>query len=193
MFVTSEGKTIPVDVPFILDDIQYPANWLRLTSEEEKEAAGIFWVEDQKPFNPQFYWGYDAEGKLIPKLLDDEPAVDEDGAPILDSEGNQMINRGIRSQFITEQKQIANTLLAATDWYITRQFETSVEVPTEVLDYRAAVRAACDEREMDIVGVDTVDELAALFTNSAKVYDSETGLLADNTEPFITPWPETAR
>lgn len=189
MFV-ADGKVIPVDSPFTLGDLQYPANWLRLATEEQKAAAGISWVPDPEPFDSRFYWDRSESGSLIPKRLDDEPAVDEDGDPILDADGAQIINKGLKSQFIAEQKQIAGTLLAPTDWYITRQFETSVEVPTEVLDYRAAVRTACDEREMDIAGTTTVEELAALLTNSAKVYDSETGLMVDNTAPFITPWPE---
>ena len=36
-----DGKTLPVDVPFTSNGIKYPANWLRLTTLEEKKAIGI--------------------------------------------------------------------------------------------------------------------------------------------------------
>ena len=37
-----EGKTLPVDVPFQTSDgTIYPANWLRLTTLDEKKAIGI--------------------------------------------------------------------------------------------------------------------------------------------------------
>ena len=42
-----DGKTLPVDVPFKTSDgTHYPANWLRLTTLEEKKAIGIEEVND---------------------------------------------------------------------------------------------------------------------------------------------------
>ena len=43
-----DGKTLPVDVAFTSNGINYPANWLRLTTLEEKQAIGI--VEEPEPF-----------------------------------------------------------------------------------------------------------------------------------------------
>ena len=36
-----DGKTLPVGGPFTSNGINYPANWLRLTTLEEKKAIGI--------------------------------------------------------------------------------------------------------------------------------------------------------
>lgn len=185
MFV-ADGKVIPLDRPFNLGDLQYPANWLRLSTEAEKAAVGITWVPDPKPVDTRFYWDHG-----IPKQLEDIPAVDEDGDPILDAEGVQVINRGLKSQYIAEQKQIAGSLLAPTDWYITRQFEAAVEVPEAVLDYRAAVRNVCDLREAEISVADSVEELKQLLTNSPTIYDEKTGKQVPNTTLFITPWPKS--
>jgi len=186
MFV-ADGKTIPVGRSFTLNDVQYPANWLRLTSDAEKAAIGITWVPDPTPVDGRYYW---SEGN--PKQLEDEPAVDENGDPIVDSDGEQVINTGLKTQLITEQKQTAGILLAPTDWYIVRQMETTEEVPTAVLDYRAAVRAACGSREAEIASCTSVVELERLMKASPKVYDQATGSLVDNTAAFITPWPESA-
>ena len=35
------GKTLRVDIPFTSNGVKYPANWLRLTTLEEKKAIGI--------------------------------------------------------------------------------------------------------------------------------------------------------
>ena len=61
------GEPLAIDTPFTADDIQYPANWLRLSTLEEKEAIGITEVPDPEPYDQRFYWGYDADGNLIPK------------------------------------------------------------------------------------------------------------------------------
>jgi len=136
MFVAG-GKVIPVDVPFVLNDLQYPANWLRLSSEEDKKAAGISWQPDPEPVDQRFYWDHG-----IPKNLED-----------------------LKKQWIAQQKQTAGTLLSSTDWYITRQFETSLEVPAEILDYRAEVRRISGEREVQIAACKSVGDLAELVTN----------------------------
>ena len=36
-----DGNPLAVDVAFSHNDINYPANWLRLASKTEKEAIGI--------------------------------------------------------------------------------------------------------------------------------------------------------
>jgi hypothetical protein len=39
---------------------------------------------------------------------------------------------------------LSRRYLADTDWYVVREFETGVEVPTEVLTKRAAARLAIE-------------------------------------------------
>jgi hypothetical protein len=136
MFVAG-GKVIPVDVPFTLNGLHFPANWLRLSSEEDKKAAGISWQPDPEPVDQRFYWDHG-----IPKDLKD-----------------------LKKQWIAQQKQTAGTLLSSTDWYITRQFETSLDVPAEILDYRAAVRRVSGEREVQIAACESVGDLAEQVTN----------------------------
>lgn len=136
MFVAG-GKVIPVDVPFTLNGMQFPANWLRLSSEKDKKAAGIYWQPDPEPVDQRFYWDHG-----IPKDLED-----------------------LKKQWIAQQKQTAGTILAPTDWYITRQFETSLDVPVEILEYRAAVRRISGEREVQIAACESVGDLATLVTN----------------------------
>ena len=41
-----DGKRLPVDVPFTSNGVKYPANWLRLTTLDEKKAIGLVEVPD---------------------------------------------------------------------------------------------------------------------------------------------------
>lgn len=185
MFV-ADGKVIPLDRPFNLGDLQYPANWLRLSTEAEKAAVGITWVPDPEPVDTRFYWDHG-----IPKQVEDVPAVDEDGDPILDAEGVQVINRGLKSQYIAEQKQIAGSLLASSDWYIIRKADTDIDVPVEVKQYRDEVRLTCGLREDQISQVTSTEELAALLTNSPTIYSEDTKESISNPAPHLIPWPKS--
>ena len=42
-----DGKPLAVDVAFSHNDINYPANWLRLSSPQEKKDLGITEVEEE--------------------------------------------------------------------------------------------------------------------------------------------------
>ena len=182
------GKKLRVGKAFVdpATSIQYPANWLRLASEDDKAAIGVVWEVDPAPVDGRFYW---SEGN--PKRLNDENATDENGDAVLDADGNQVVNQGLKTVWVAKQKEIAGTLLAPSDWYVTRKAEDSTaEIPAAVATYRAAVRTTCGTREGEINACTTTDELVALLTNPAQVYDEATDSMVANTEPFITPWPE---
>ena len=46
-----DGKSLPVDVAFTSNGINYPSNWLRLTTLSEKQAIGISEVADPAIFD----------------------------------------------------------------------------------------------------------------------------------------------
>jgi hypothetical protein len=95
----------------------------------------------------------------------------------------------LKIEWIAQQKQIAGSLLAQSDWYVTRKAENDTAIPADVLAYRAAVRTTSGTREAEINACTTTEELAALLTNPAQVMNDD-GEWVANTEPFITPFPE---
>ena len=86
-------KTLQFGVPFEYNDIQYPGNWLRLSSQQQRAELGITWVDDAPTWNQKFYWGYDSDGNLIPKPYTD-----------------------LKARWITQTKQTAYTLLQPSDY-----------------------------------------------------------------------------
>jgi len=166
------------------DGNQYPRNWTYVLTQEQKDAIGITWVPDPAPVDTRFYWDHDN-----PKRLEDEPAVDENNDPVLDEDGVQVINTGLKTQWIRQQKEIAGSLLAQSDWYVTRKAEAGTEIPADVATYRTAVRTVSGQREAEISAAATFEAFVALVTNSPTVLNEENEVVA-NTEPFLTQWPE---
>jgi len=198
MFVLN-GKPIALDRAFEHDGVQYPANWLRLASPEERAAIGIEERPNPPTWDQRFYWGYDENGSLIPKRLNDEPSFDEDGNVMVDESGERIMQTGLKTQWIAEQKRTAASLLASTDWYVVRRGETGAAIPPEILTYREEVRSVSDEREEQIAACTTVDELKELLYGSQYVYVNETNPETGEEEmvqmpnPSIaTPWPQLA-
>ena len=150
------GNPLAVDVPFTYGDVHYPANWLRLSTADEKTAIGITEVADAATYDSRFYWG---DGTA--KTLTDTNEVDENGDPVLDSNGDQLVTLGVKSVLKAQEKVTAKSLLSKYDWYVVRKAEKSTAIPTAITTYRDAVRTACNTRETEI---DACSDTAALVT-----------------------------
>jgi hypothetical protein len=150
-----DGKTIQQGVAFTdAEGNQYPANWLNLSSAEEKEAIGLEEVADPEIFDNRFYW--DAG---LPKAIDDVNAIDENGDSILDQDGKQLITKGLKSNFVAQIKDTTNKLLASTDWYVIRKAERNIDIPTDIADKRNAIITESNRLETEINKVKDVEAL----------------------------------
>jgi hypothetical protein len=168
MFLLND-KPISPDTAFTHEGIQYPANWLRLASLEEKQAIGITEVPDPVRADDRFYWDGDINN---PKALEDREEVDEDGNPLfvkvlgeIDGEPamvdstERLVTKGLKSQYIAQVKHTAGTLLAQTDWMVIRKAERDVAIPEAVVAKRAAIVAEADRLEAAIAAVTSVEAL----------------------------------
>jgi len=152
---------------------QYPSNWLKLSSNEDKARVGITYKPDPAPFDSRYYYSAG------------NPRPVADG---IDDDGNEYT--GLKTNFAKKQKTVAGQMLSNTDWYVTRKAETGVDVPADVSTYRAAVRTVCNAREVEITSVTTTEELEALMKAPTQVYDQDTDTMVVNPKPYLTPWPE---
>ena len=160
-----DGNPLAVDVPFTYGDVHYPANWLRLSSAQEKKDLGITEVADAPTYDLRFYNG---DGSA--KALDDVNATDEEGNLLKNPDGSQMVILGVKSILKAQEKVTAGTLLAPYDWYVIRKYEASKAIPTAIKTYRTAVRTACLTRETEI---DNCADTAALVTLYGATYDKD--------------------
>ena len=59
-------------------------------------------------------------------------------------EGQPITTKGLKSNYIAQFKQTANSMLSSTDWMVIRKAERSVDIPAETVAKRAAILAECD-------------------------------------------------
>jgi len=143
-----DGKQLRPGRPFTHNGIQYPANWLRLTSWAEKEAIGITEQPDPTPVDTRFYWDTD-----IPRQLEDTTDV-----------VSGITTTGLKTQWKQQQDQTAYSLLAPTDWYIVRKSEVGTDVPVGITSFRADVRTICEGRKNAIGLATDVPSLVGIVT-----------------------------
>lgn len=138
------GVPLSPDVAFVdANNIQRPANWLRLASPEERAEAGITEVPDPPVYDQRFYWGYDAEGHLIPK----------DHAQLVE-------------QWTQQTRTTANTLLQPTDWIIIREADNGKAADPVLKTWREEIRLAAGSKIFEIGQTADTPALAAYITGA---------------------------
>ena len=156
-----DGKTLVYDRPFSHDGINYPANWLRLTTLAEKEAIGIEEVPDPvvPTYDQRFYWG-----PGLPKDLDD-----------------------LKPLWVKNTKETANNLLKPSDWYAIRKADTNEAMPTAWSDWRQSIREAAEAKVAMIELQTDVDSLAGYITISTGAESDYSFWPADPDQPVVEP------
>jgi len=171
------GITLKVGKSWSDGNYKHPYNWASAWSDEDKEQWGVTWQDDpDTSYDDRFYWAKD-----VPRSLTDINEVDDDGDAILDADGNQVVTLGLKSIWVAQTKTTANSLLASSDWYVTRKAETDEAIPSTITTYRTAVRTASGTIETAINGCADLDAFKALFvvptdsdnnpTGNAPIYD----------------------
>jgi hypothetical protein len=167
------NKTLQADRGFTHDGIQYPRNWLVKSTQAERTAIGITWEADPVRADDSYYWDGNVNN---PKALEDVNEVDEDGNPIyvqvwnpdteqMEDTDKQVVTKGLKSNMIAQVKHTAGTMLATTDWYVTRKVERSVDIPTDVASKRTAIVAESERLETAIAGVANVEALIEVMNS----------------------------
>ena len=101
------------------------------------------------------------------RKLTDTNEVDENGDPLLDENGDQVVTKGLKSIYKEQIKQQAKSLLSPTDWMVWRYAEDNTKaIPSDVSTYRASVRTKADEICTAIDGCTSMAKLKALFEST---------------------------
>jgi hypothetical protein len=137
MFIL-DGKPLSPDVAFTTGGIQYPNNWLRLATPEERAAIGITEEPDPAPYDQRFYWGTD-----LPK------------------DHTQLVE-----QWVSQTRTTAGTLIQPTDWMVIREQDNGTVVPESVKALREDIRLATGQKNAAIEATTDTAELAAYITGS---------------------------
>ena len=154
-----DGKTLVYDRPFSHDGINYPANWLRLTTLAEKEAIGITEVANPvTPFYDQrFWWGV----------------------------GNPKDLEGLKTTWKEKTSETASSLLAPSDWYAIRKADTGAAIPADWSTWRQSIRDAASAKELAIDLHTDVSEFEAYITTSTGAESDYSFWPADPNQPVV--------
>lgn len=155
----ANGQFIGAGRGFVWNDIQYPANWIDLASDEEKSAIGIVSIQEQPRPDDQYYFvteNNDGSFSTQPKQL-------EDGDEYVDDRGVTRRVQGLKSLSIEKVKMTANTLLATTDWMVIRKAERDVAIPDAVMTQRLGIVAEANRLEAAITACEDVESLIAVM------------------------------
>ena len=198
MYAIVENNQITQYINFpksvVIGDVRYPAKIFELWTTAEKEAIGIYEIiVDKTNYKDPAYYNNtnstytfadgqvtESWGTATPKRLNDENAVDENGDPVLDDDGVQLINYGLKTEKKRIVKQQASGLLSPTDWYVVKASEVAdYSVPSNITTFRADVRAKSNEMETQIDACTNVDELKALYEYTTQEDGTQTRPLAE--------------
>jgi len=121
----ASNQYINEGMAFEIDGIQYPQNWLNLTSAEEKTTAGLVEVVTSGlRQDDRFYWVSESKSGNVITITSTPKDLD-----------------GLKSQWVKQINQTAYTMLLTSDWMVTKAIETSTSVPAAWATYRASVRS----------------------------------------------------
>jgi len=171
----------------LFPNISFPAGG---ASAQFKADHGVMEVVDGEQKDQRFYWVTPANPSLqlvdgvptrlytnTPKELEDREESDADGNPMyvkvlgevdgepamVDSD-EQLVTKGLKSQFIAQAKDSANKLLQPTDWMVIRKAERDVAIPTATANYRANVISEASRLETAITNSSDLETFISVVT-----------------------------
>ena len=114
------SRRLALDVAWEHNDVQYPANWLRLSTAQDRATLGIIWEDASPTYNQKWYWGKDSDGNLIPKAYTD-----------------------LKTLWIAKTKATANSLLQPSDWRVIKAKERGTTMNADWKTWRQTIRTEC--------------------------------------------------
>ena len=178
-------QIIQPDMAFTIGEKQYSARFIRNATEVERKAVGVYEIIYGEQKDQRFYWvtgpsyrvnevnqTVEATFTATAKALEDKLETKEDGTPLyvktynrdtqqMEDTTEQVVTKGLKSNWIAQTKAAANSQLAQTDWMVIRKAERNVDIPADVAAARAKIISDCAAKEAAITACTTVEQLMA--------------------------------
>ena len=147
MFYSStDGQYIQEGSAFEIAGVQYPSNWLNLSSAEDKQAIGLEEViVTNSPLSDKFYW--------VSETLN--------GASLTYTNTPKDVDT-CKANEVSATNAVAYSILLPSDWMATKAFETGTTVAAEWATWRASIRTTAATHIAAINACTTIEQLAAL-------------------------------
>jgi hypothetical protein len=111
--------------------------------------------------------------KAADRALEDINEVDEDGDPLLDDDGVQVVTLGLKSKAKNKASTDANGFIKAFGWLIQRKVTANTAIPSTVTTYMAAIRTDHGDITTALNGANTLTKFIALHNDTYKTVDGQ--------------------
>ena len=163
-----------------INNRNYDKKELYAMSSSDKLAIKLYEVTPASKFNENYYISNDPTyaksgdkvvetiTKAADKALADVNAVDDNGDPILDDDGVQVVTLGLKSNAKNKATTNASGWLKGFGWLIQRKVTADTAIPSAVITYMAAIRQDCDDIQSAVAGAADLAAFIALHTDTYK-------------------------
>lgn len=140
----TDGQYIYAGNQFTIDGVEYPSNWLNLSTQEEKEAIGLEEViATNQPANDQYYWvSVELDKATLTYVNTPKDLAD------------------VKTTAVNNVRASAYSILLPSDWMVVKAFETSTQIPADWNTWRAEIRTQAQDAITAIEAATDVDEVA---------------------------------
>jgi len=122
---------------------------------------GALEVVEGEQKDQRFYWvtfdSYQVNGSVVTRTYTNTPKALEDVIETPEGTSEPVTTKGLKSQWIAQNKASANSQLASTDWMVIRKAERDVAIPADVVAERAKIIADCTAKEAAITAATTME------------------------------------
>lgn len=146
-YSTTDGQYINEGTAFTISDVQYPANWLNLSTPEEKASIGLEEVvATNSPGNDQYYWvSTQLSGATLTYINTPKDLT------------------SVQESAISTINSTAYSILFPSDWMVVKAFEVGTPINPTWNSYRASVRSTADSTRIAIANATDVDTVASIM------------------------------
>lgn len=145
-YCTQNQQYIQEGTAFEVNGVQYPANWLNLSTPEQKAELGLEEVvATNQPANQTYYW--------VSETLN---------GPSLTYTNTPKDLTGVKTNAINQVNSTAYSILLPTDWMVVKSVETSTPISPSWNSWRQSIRTTATstvnaiEGAVDVAAVETI-------------------------------------
>lgn len=162
---TSDVQVIKIFAPYtIWEDkhgTQYSPDSLISLTADQKQDLGIYDVAYGNRADDRFY----TITENAPTFDQAEKIVKVTYSAAAKAIGDVGESKGLKSQWIAQINQTANSMLAQSDWMLVRKIERNVDVPADMVTYRAAVITEANRLTTAITAATTITQFIAAINS----------------------------
>ena len=146
-YCTTTQQYIQEGTAFEINGVQYPQNWLNLSTPEQKAELGLEEViATNSPANDTYYW--------VSSTLSEATLTYTNTPKDLTT---------VKTTAIDQVNSTAYSILLPSDWMVVKAVETSTKTPAAWDSYRQSVRTTAASTVSGIEGATDVDGVASVM------------------------------